>query len=74
MYSYILTSALDGGELSTSRPVRFIPRVTYLGTQCVRGWMGPRAGLDVMEKRKSCPCRESKPGQFSLSLYRLNYQ
>jgi hypothetical protein len=27
------------------------------------GWVGLRAGLDVVEQRKmSCPCRESNPG------------
>jgi hypothetical protein len=41
-----LTSALDGGEWSTSRPGRFTP-----GTHWIEGWLGPRAGLDTMEKR-----------------------
>jgi hypothetical protein len=28
----------------------------------IGGWVGPRAGLDAMEKRKtSCPCQVSNP-------------
>jgi hypothetical protein len=40
-----LTSALVGGEWSASRPGRFTP-----GTHCIEGWVGPRPGLDDMEK------------------------
>jgi hypothetical protein len=40
-----LTSVLDGGEWLASRPSRFTP-----GTHLIREWVGPRAGLDVMEK------------------------
>jgi hypothetical protein len=37
--------------------------------------VGLRHGLDAVEKRKSCPCRESNPGRptCSPSLYRLRY-
>jgi len=42
----ILTSALDTGEWLTSRPDRFTPRERAPGTQWIRGWVGPRAGLD----------------------------
>jgi hypothetical protein len=45
-----LTSALVGGEWSTSRPVRFTPRERAPGTHCIGGWVDPRAGLDDMEK------------------------
>jgi hypothetical protein len=41
-----LTSALAGGEWSASRPCRFIP-----GTHWIGGWVGPRGGLDDVEKR-----------------------
>jgi hypothetical protein len=41
--------------------VTFTPLETALGTQCVEGWVGPRAGLDAVEKRKSCSYRESNP-------------
>jgi hypothetical protein len=39
MYSYThsLTSALDGGELSTSRPGRFTPRERAPGTHWIGG-------------------------------------
>jgi hypothetical protein len=46
-----LTSALVGGEWSVSRPGRFIPKETVPGTHWI-GWVGPRAGLNDMEKRK----------------------
>jgi hypothetical protein len=41
--------------------------------------VGPRAGLDAVEKREtSCPCRESNPDSLVVqsvfrSLYRLSY-
>jgi hypothetical protein len=35
------------------------PRFTPFGTHWIRGWMGPRAGLDAGARRKICPCRES---------------
>jgi hypothetical protein len=41
-----------------------------------RRLVGPRAGLDAVEKRKiSCPCRESNPGSCALSpsVYQLSY-
>jgi hypothetical protein len=41
-----LTSALDGGEWSASRPGRFIPKVRTPGTSWVGGCVGPRTGLD----------------------------
>jgi hypothetical protein len=41
-----LTSALDGGEWSTSCPGRFTPRERAPGTYCVGSWVDPRAGLD----------------------------
>jgi hypothetical protein len=47
-----LTSALVGGEWSASRPNRFTPGERALGTHWIDGWVGPRAGLDDVEKRK----------------------
>jgi hypothetical protein len=70
-----LTSILDGGEWSTSRPGRFTHRKRAPGTLWIGGWVGHRAGLDTVKKRKmSCPCRESNPGRPapSPSLYRLS--
>jgi hypothetical protein len=55
-----LTSALDGGECSTSRPGRFTPKERAPGTYWIRGWVGSRAGLDAVVKRKILsPRRES---------------
>jgi hypothetical protein len=56
----LLILALDGGEWSASQP---------LDRQGIGGWVGPRAGLNSMEKRKiSCPCQESNPRR---SVHRL---
>jgi hypothetical protein len=65
------TSELYGGEWSDSCLGRFTP-----GTHWMGGWVGPRTGLDVVEKRKvALLCRESNPGRpaRSLSLYRLSH-
>jgi hypothetical protein len=64
MYSSIhfLTSALDGGEWSASRPGRFTPRERAPGTAWIGGWVGPRAVLYAVVKRKiPSPRRESNP-------------
>jgi hypothetical protein len=66
-----LTSALIGGEWSTSRPGPFTP-----GTHWVRGWVDLRTGLDDVEKKKISPLPglELQPlGRLarSPSLYRL---
>jgi hypothetical protein len=47
-----LTSTLDGGEWSASRPERFTPRERTPGTHWIGGWVGPRAVLDTVVKRK----------------------
>lgn len=37
------------------------------GTHCIGGWVGPGAGLDVMEKRRiSCFYQESKPNSSAI--------
>jgi hypothetical protein len=54
-----LTSALDGGEWSASRPDLFIPDKSPR-TNWIRGWVDPRADLDAVDKR-FFPCRESDP-------------
>jgi hypothetical protein len=58
-----LTSALDGGgEWSASRTGRFTPREWAPGSQWIGGWVGPRAVLDAVVKRKiPSPHRESEP-------------
>jgi hypothetical protein len=67
-----LTSAPDAGERSASRLGRFTPREIAADNHWIGGWVGPRAGLDVVEKRKILRCREinpDRPGR-SPSLYR----
>jgi hypothetical protein len=57
-----LTLAPDGGERSASRYCRFTPKERAPGTYWIGDWMGPRAILDAVVKRKiPSPCRESKP-------------
>jgi hypothetical protein len=69
-----LTSALDGGERSASRPGLFTPRGRAPDTHWIGGWVGPRAVLDAVVKRKiPSPCRDSNP-QLPLSYpYRLKF-
>jgi hypothetical protein len=50
--STILDSALDGGEWSASRPCRFTLKETALDAHWIGGWVGPRAGVDIIEKGK----------------------
>jgi hypothetical protein len=45
-----LTSGLDGCEWSASRPGRCNPGEIAIGTHWIGGWVGPRAGLDIVEK------------------------
>jgi hypothetical protein len=47
-----LTSGRDGGEWSASRSGRFTPTERAPGTHWIGGWMGPRAVLDAVVKRK----------------------
>jgi hypothetical protein len=64
MYSstHSSTSALDGGEWSASRPGRLTPRERAPGAHWIGGWVGPRAVLDAVVKRKiPSPLRESNP-------------
>jgi hypothetical protein len=71
-YSF-LTSALDGGEKSASRPGYFLPRGK---DHCIRGRVGPRVGLDTEDSRKTpCLCRGSNPDHSlcSQTLYWLSY-
>jgi hypothetical protein len=60
-----LTSALDGGEWSTSRPGRFTPRERAPGTHWIGGWVGPRAVLDAVMRNnnnKKNKNKNNKPG------------
>jgi hypothetical protein len=47
-----LTLALVGGEWSVSRSGRFTPRLRATSNYWIGGWVGPRAILDEVEKRK----------------------
>jgi hypothetical protein len=76
--THSLTSALDGGEWSASRPGRFTPRERASGTHWIRGWVGPRAVLEAVVKRKiPSSRRESNPipdrPARSPALYQLSY-
>jgi hypothetical protein len=70
-----LTSALEGGEWSTSRPCSFTPREGAPVTHWIGGLVGPSAGPDAVKKRKILHCRESNPCRpaCSPSLCRLSY-
>jgi hypothetical protein len=55
-----LILALVGGKWLASRPARFSPRETAMGTHYIEGWVGSRASLDTTENRKvSCPYWDS---------------
>jgi hypothetical protein len=51
-----LTLTLDGVEWSASRPRERAPSIHWIG-----GRVGPRVGLDDVERRKILHCRESNP-------------
>jgi hypothetical protein len=60
--THSLTLALDGGEWSASCPSCFTFRERAPGTHWMGGWVGTRAALDVVVKRKILsPCQESNP-------------
>jgi hypothetical protein len=66
-----LTSVLNGGEWSAARPSRFIPREVAPVIQRIGDWVGSRAFLEAVERRKILAYRESNPGRpaRSRSLY-----
>jgi hypothetical protein len=74
--THSLTRALDGSEWSALRPGRFTPRERAPGTHCTGGWVGPRAVLDTVVKRKIPtriePYNPDRPTR-SPALYRLSY-
>jgi hypothetical protein len=63
-----LTSVLVGGEWSASRPCRFTPGESALGTHWIAGWMHPRDGLDGVEKKIVYPSGTRTPTPRSSSL------
>jgi hypothetical protein len=62
-----LTSTLDGGQWSASRPCRFIPGEIVPGTYWIGGWVGRGVGPDAVDKRKILRYSESKPGSPALN-------
>jgi hypothetical protein len=68
-----LTSALNGGVSFTLLPP--YPRGKSPATHRIGGWVGPRVGMNAVEKKKICACRKSNPGRLSRgpSLYQLSY-
>jgi hypothetical protein len=81
IYIYIhilLASVLVEGERSDSRSGSFTPEERATGAHGIGDWVGPRAGLDIVEKRKflTLPRLElrslGRPAR-SQSLYRLRY-
>jgi hypothetical protein len=79
VYTHVfLTFVLVGGEWSASRPGRFTPGERAPVPHSIGGWVGPRAGLGDVEKRKflTLPGLELRPlsrSAHSQSLYRLRY-
>jgi hypothetical protein len=65
MAPLFLTSALDGGSSQLHAPAA-LPQGKAPGNHWILGWMGPRAGLDAVEKRKILNSRYP-------SLCRLSY-
>jgi hypothetical protein len=58
--THSLTAALDGGEWSALRSGRVTPMKRVPGTHWTGVWVGPRAVLDAVVKRKiPSPPRES---------------
>jgi len=61
-----LTSALGGGDWSAVRPGSFTPWEPP-STPCIGRWVGTRAGLDAVAKKKIPTfCRESNPHRPAL--------
>jgi hypothetical protein len=68
----LVTSAMDGDERLASHPGRFTPRERVPRTHWTRGWVGRRASLDAVAKRKiPYTCLESNSGRPAPSLVSL---
>jgi hypothetical protein len=50
--THSLTSTLDGGDWSASRPGRFTPRERAPGTHWIGDWVCPRTGLVASARSK----------------------
>jgi hypothetical protein len=72
--THSLTSPLDGGEWSASRPGRFTPRERAPGAHWVGDCVGPWAGLDTVSRKKiPIPRRESNPEHPIVQLVASRY-
>jgi hypothetical protein len=61
-----MVSALDGDLWSASRPSSFATGERAPGTYWIESWVGPRAGMEAVKKRKiSHPRRESNSGRLA---------
>jgi hypothetical protein len=56
-----LTSALDGAEWSITCLGCFIPRKRAASTHWIGGWVGSRASLDAVAKKKNSCLLETEP-------------
>ena len=56
----LLTSALDGSELWTSRPFRFNPSEIH-AAHWLGGWVGPRASERFVEQKNLLPLTRYEP-------------
>jgi hypothetical protein len=65
-YPLSSTSALDGGEWPASRPGRLTLEEIAFGTDYVGDKVGPRSGLDPVEKRKLLSLPEIEPWPSNL--------
>jgi hypothetical protein len=59
--THSLTSAVDGREWSASRLDRFTPKERAPGTYWIEGWVGPRAVVNAVVKRKIPSPRRANP-------------
>jgi hypothetical protein len=60
---HALTSTLDEGECSASRPDRFKSGEKAAVIHWRRGWVGPRTGLDAVWRNKFLSLLEPNPGR-----------
>jgi hypothetical protein len=61
----MLNLALDRGEWSASCPGRSNPAVRAYGKCEIGDWVGPSAGLDVVEKTRILRLPGNEPQTFS---------
>jgi hypothetical protein len=62
-YSPIILDLGNRYKWLGTRPSHITSGEIAPSAKSIGGWVGPRAGLDAVEKRKNFPCRESNPGR-----------